>query len=498
MLTRLAGFLYARGRLVLLVAVVFTAVAGAFGISVSKKLWPYDARDPATQSVQATNRFQAATGRQIDPDVIALVKSGSVHSATARQRVAQVSAELRAAPDVAEVQSFYTTHNPAMVSRTGDSTYVLAYFRPLSNRALKDAAQQIENRFAGQPSVQLGGAAVANAQVNNKVSSDLARAELLAFPFIFLLSLLFFRSAVAALLPPLLGGLAIVLTFFVLRIVAGFVDVSVFALNFTTGMGLGLAIDYSLFTVSRYREEAARSGYGSEALAQTLRTAGRTIIFSALTIACCVASLIVFPQNFLYSMGIAGAIVAILAATLALTVLPALLAVLGPRINALAPVRLQRAAEWEARPAEAGFWYRLSRLVQRRPAAIAAGSAALLIALGIPFWGIRFIQADARVLPVSASARQVNDTLNREFPANRTSPLEVVVGAPARSTQVRALAARLATLPDVSAVAPAQPAGPDNSLIAVAPVEGPMSATTKQLVGRVRAIHEPFYVGVAG
>jgi uncharacterized membrane protein YdfJ with MMPL/SSD domain len=497
-LTRWSAFLYARRRLVLLVAIVAAAIAGVFGAGVSQKLWPYDARDPATQSVQATNRFQAVTGRQIDAGVVALVRSGDVRGPAARQRVGQVAAELSSQPDVASVQSFYSTHNPAMVSRDGKLTYVLVYFKPLSNKALKNVAQQIESRFAAQHDVSLGGAAVANAQVNTKVSSDLARAELLAFPVIFLLSLLFFRSLLAALLPPLIGGLAIVATFFVLRIISGVVDISVFALNFTTGMGLGLAIDYSLFMVSRYREEAAGSGYGPQALTRTLRTAGRTIIFSSLTVAAAVASLIVFPQNFLYSMGIAGAIVALVAATLALTVLPALLSVLGARINSFAPARLQRAAEREARPAQAGAWYRISRLVMRRPALIAVSAAGLLIALGIPFWGIRFIQADARVLPTSASARQVSDTLAAEFPANRTSPLEIVVGAPARSIQVRNLAHRIAALPDVAAVAPAQAAGPDNSLLAVAPRHDPMSAATQTLVKKVRAIHAPFYVGVAG
>jgi RND superfamily putative drug exporter len=498
MLSGLSALLYARGRVVLLVAIVCAAIAATFGISVSKRLWPYDARDPSSQSYKATTRFQAATGRQIDAGVVALVNSGDVRTAAARQRVDTVARELAAQPDVASVESFYTSRNRAMVSRDGSSTYVLVYFKPLSNKALKDVAQQIEARFAGQRDVKLGGSAVANAQVNTQVSSDLARAELLAFPFIFLLSLLFFRSLVAAILPPLLGGLAIVVTFFVLRLVAGFVDISVYALNFTTGLGLGLAIDYSLFMVSRYREEAARSGYTAEALTNTLQTAGRTILFSSLTIAAAVASLIVFPQNFLYSMGIAGAIVALLAATLALTVLPALLTVLGPRINALAPARLQRAAEREARPEHAGFWYRVSQLVMRRPALIATCAAALLIAVGIPFWGIRFIQADARVLPVSASARQVNDILQAEFPANRTSPLAVVVGLPAHSSQVGALANQIRALPNVSAIAPPQPAGPDNSLLAVAPVQGSMSSATQQLVKNIRRIHAPFYVGVAG
>jgi RND superfamily putative drug exporter len=377
MLARLARFLHAHGRSVLLVAVLGAVVAGAFGFGVGKQLSPYGATDPATQSVQATNRFQSAAGRQIDAGVVALVDSGNVRTAAARQRVSEVAAELRLQPDVARVVSFYDSHNPVMVSRDGSSTYVLAYFRPLSDKALKDVAGQIEQHFAGQHDVTLGGAAIANAQVNTQVGHDLAHAELLAFPFIFLLSLLFFRSLLAALLPPLLGGLAIVATFFALRVISGFVDLSVFALNFVTGMGLGLAIDYSLFMVSRYREEAASSGFGAQALTRTLQTAGRTIIFSSLTIAAAVASLAVFPQRFLYSMGIAGAVAALLSATLALTVLPALLTVLGPRVNAFAPKRLQRAAEREARPDHHGFWYRLSRLVMRRPALIAASSAAI-------------------------------------------------------------------------------------------------------------------------
>src|SRR5581483_9939666 len=393
-------FLQRRGRRVLALAVAAAAVAGFFGAGVSKTLSPYDARDPSTQSVQATNRFEAATHRQIDPDVVALVSSGDVRRAAARRRVQAIAAELGRQPEVAVVQSFYSTHDPAMVSRDGRSTYVVAYFKPLSNKALKDAAQQIENRFAGQGDVKLGGGAVASAQVNTKVSHDLAHAELLAFPFIFLLSLLFFRSLVAALLPPLLGGLAIVATFLALRIVSSFVDLSVFALNLVTGLGLGLAIDYSLFMVSRYREEAAKTGFTAQALQRTLNTAGRTILFSSITAASAIASLAVFPQRFLYSMGIAGALV--------LLVLPALLAALGPRVNALAPKRLQRAAGRDARPAQDGVWYRLAHFVMRRPAQVAVLSAAFLIALGIPFTGIKFITVNAGVLPHTASARQVD------------------------------------------------------------------------------------------
>jgi uncharacterized membrane protein YdfJ with MMPL/SSD domain len=498
MFARLATFLYARGRLVLLVAVVGAAIAGAFGVGVAKHLSPYAAKDPSTQSVQATDRYERATGRQIEAGVVALVSAGDVHSAGARSRVEQVASQLRAQRDVAQVSSFYDTGNPAMVARDGRSTYVLACFKPLSDTRLKDDAQRIEDHFAGQGDVKLGGTAIANAQANTQVSHDLARAELLAFPFIFLLSLLFFRSLVAALLPPLLGGLAIVSTFFALRIVANFVDLSAFALNLVTGLGLGLAIDYSLFMVSRYREEATKSGFGLDALRTTLQTSGRTILFSSITVAAAIASLAIFPQRFLRSMGIAGALVALLAAGLALVVLPALLTVLGRRVNALAPRRLQRAADREARPDTSGAWYRLSRLVMRRPAPIAALSAAFLIAFGIPFTGIKFITVSAGVLPASASARQVDHALTKSFPPNRTAPLEIVVGAPANSPQVKQFTARVRQLPGVSAVAPAQPAGPGQSLVDIAPVSKPLSAPTEQLVHHVRAIASPVYVGVAG
>jgi RND superfamily putative drug exporter len=498
MLERLATFLHRNRRKVLVVAVVGAALAGALGAGVAKRLSPYGATDPSTQSVQATNLYQASAGRQIDPGVIALVKGGDVNSALAERRVRQVEAELRSSPDVAAVSSYYDSHNPALVSRDGRSTYVVAYFQPKSDSRIQDDAQRLESEFAGQQDVVLGGGAIAGAQANKQVGNDLARAELLAFPLIFLLSLLFFRSLVASLLPPLLGGLAILVTIFALRIVSSFTDLSVFALNIVTGLGLGLAIDYSLFMVSRYREESARAGFGVDALRRTLATAGRTIAFSSLTVAAAVASLAIFPQQFLYSMGIAGALVALIAAALALVVLPAVLALLGSRVNALAPKRLQRAADRDARPAEAGFWYRLSQFVIRRPRRIAVLSAAALIVLGIPFWSITFLPVDASVLPASASAHQVDQVLRTQFPPGRTAPLEVVARAPAGSPQLRTFADEIRALPDVAAVAAPQPAGRNLSLLDVAPSAPTYSTATQHLVKAVRALPAHFYVGVAG
>ncbi len=498
MLARLADRVSAHARAVLITAVLGAVIAGAFGASVASTLSPYGADDPSTQSVQARDRFQHAAGRQLDAGLVALVHSGDVASAAARRSVGEVAHTLAAAPDVARVVTFYDTRDPGMVARDRRSTYVLAYFKPLADKRISDDAKQIQTLLQGRPDVTLGGGAVANAQVNAQVSHDLAHAELLAFPFIFLLSLLFFRSLVAALLPPLLGGLAIVGTFFVLRLVGQVIDISVFALNLVTGLGLGLAIDYSLFIVSRYREEAAVAGFGPVALRRTLQTAGRTVLYSSLTVTTAIASLAVFPQRFLYSMGIGGAIVALIAAGLALVVLPAILVVLGPRVNALAPARLQRAADRDARPAEDGAWYRLSRFVMKRPGPIALASATLLIVLGLPFIGIRFTAVDASVLPPSASARIVDTALRRDFPPNRTAPLELVVGAPADSARSAGLAAHVATLAGVAAVSPAQPGGPGVSLIAVAPTDPPLSGAARTLLRRIRALRLPFSVGVAG
>ena len=498
MLEGFASFVHRNRRRVLLFALLGVAVAGVFGLGVAKRLSPYGDTDPSTQSVQASDRYQAVTGRQIDPGVVALVTTGGVHSATAERRVHQVEAQLRSSRDVATVSSYYDSHDPAMVSRNARSTYVVAYFKPKSDLRIQADAKRLESKFAGQRDVELGGGAIASAQVNAQVGNDLARAELFAFPIIFLLSLMFFRSLVASLLPPFLGLLAILLTFFALRIVSSFTDLSVFAQSIVTGLGLGLAIDYSLFMVSRYREEAARSGFGVEALRRTLATSGRTILFSSLTVAAALAALTIFPQNFLFSMGLAGAVVALVAAALALVVLPAMLALLGPRVNALAPKRLQRAADRDATPAEAGFWYRLSRFVIARPGRIALLTAAALIALGVPFASIKFLPANASLLPTSASAYRVDAALRSDFPPGRTAPLEVVVGAPAGSRQVTALAARIRSLPDVSAVARAQPAGHILSLIDVAPSTPTYGAASRRLVHEVRSQRTPFYLGVAG
>jgi uncharacterized membrane protein YdfJ with MMPL/SSD domain len=232
------------------------------------------------------------------------------------------------------------------------------------------------------------------------------------------------------LLPLMIGALAIVSTFLLLRVASEFGSISIFALNLTTGLGLGLAIDYSLFMVSRYREEIAKTGPGIEAMKRVMATAGRTVFFSSITVAAALAALIVFPQRFLYSMGLGGSLVALSAALIALTVLPAVLALLGERVNALSPKFLQRRADRDARSAESGFWYRLSRFVMRRPLPIATLSTIVLLVMGIPFLGLKFTSVDAQILGQEHSAKQVDDVLRSEFPPFRDSPVQVVLEDP--------------------------------------------------------------------
>jgi uncharacterized membrane protein YdfJ with MMPL/SSD domain len=433
---RLARLADRRARRVLLVAAVFFVVAGALGAGVADRLDPYGADDPDTESVIADERLEGAGFRETG--VVVLLRDVQPGSPEGRERIEEITRELQADPDVASVSRVSND----FVSRDGDSAYLAVALEPTDDDALQDAAERIREELAGEPGVAVGGPAVAQLQVNDQVEEDLRTAELYAFPLLFLLSLLFFRSLVAALLPLLVGALAIVGTFLMLRVASEMTSVSIFALNLVTGLGLGLAIDYSLFMVSRYREEIARTGPGLQAMRRTLATAGRTVLFSSLTVAGALASLVVFPQRFLYSMGIGGFFVALIAAAIALIVLPAVLTLLGHRVNALTPGFLARRAERDARPAREGFWYRLSRLVMRFPGRIAALSAALLIALGLPFLGVEFTSVDAQVLPEESSARQVDSTLRADFPPYRDTPITLAVEGGADDAERVADAAR--------------------------------------------------------
>jgi uncharacterized membrane protein YdfJ with MMPL/SSD domain len=234
-----------------------------------------------------------------------------------------------------------------------------------------------------------------------------------------------------------------VITFLVLRLINEFTGLSIFAVNLVTGMGLGLGIDYSLIVLSRYREELASGLDSRAAIARTLQTAGRTVLFTALTVAGALASLLVFPLRFLYSMGIGGMVVSLSAGTVALVVLPAVLVALGPRVNSLAPAWLQRSAARSARPSDEGVWFRLGHSVMRRPGLVALVTAVALLAVATPALHLRLIPADAHVLPASSQSRQIAETLGKDFASDGSQTISIVVPASASSGKsVDALAAR--------------------------------------------------------
>src|SRR3954453_6546207 len=256
MFNALASLAQRHGKRTVIFAAVFFVVAGALGGGVASKLAPYGADDPSTESVRATDRLQADGYR--DPSVIVLLQNTVPTSPAGQQKIKGIEQKLHANPDVAHVTGYLETHSADFISAPGNATYLAVSLKPTGDKDQQDAAKQISDDLDGQPGVSVGGIALAQEQVNKQVEKDLRMAEMLAFPILFLLSLLFFRSAVAALLPLLIGGLAIVGTFLLLRLANEAVSVSIFALNLTTGLGLGLAIDYSLFVVSRYREEIAK------------------------------------------------------------------------------------------------------------------------------------------------------------------------------------------------------------------------------------------------
>ncbi len=446
-----------RARPLTLASAVLVAAAFAVGSTVIPRMDAGSEQfaDLSSESVVANREVERRTGVEADPGVLALVRGGPAAEAAVRARLEDDPAVARTVVD--------------------DQGLVLVFLRTEDGDAGRDAAARLTAVFADDRRVVLGGGAIASRQVTEAIQDDLRRAELIAFPLVFLLSFWVFRGLIAAFLPPLVGAGAIALTFLGLRLVVEVQGLSVFALNLVTGLGLGLAIDYSLFVVSRWREEAQRTGFGPEAMARTLRSAGRTVFFSALTVAASMACLLVFPQQFLYSMGLGGVLVALSAGLVALVPLPAFLYWLGPRIDALAPRRLQQAPS-------GGRWGRLAAWVMRRPGRVAALSSAVLVLLALPALGVHFVGVDARTLPRSASARQVSEALDRADVRGRYAPISAI----AESRPADGVVARIAGLPGVVEVLPARLAAPGLWRLDVIPRDAGLADSTQRIVREVR------------
>jgi uncharacterized membrane protein YdfJ with MMPL/SSD domain len=459
---RLSELAWRRTRRVLIGAGVLFLLAAALGVPVVSilKSESSDFQDPAAQNQQVLRTIERATGQAASFGVAALVPStGDVRTDVAAQREAvRVVSLLAGRPGFQRALDYPATHLGELVSRDGRQTLVLAAFA--TRERSTEAVEHVRPALVGS-GVRLGGNDVVFDELNKRTSSDLRRAETFAFPILLLLSFWVFRGLIAAALPLLVGGFAIVVTFLLLRLIDQVLGLSIFAVNLVTGLGLGLAIDYSLFVLSRYREELAGGADTRTAIARTLQTAGRTVLYSSLAVAGAAASMLVFPLRFLYSMGIGGALVALCAGAVSLIVLPAVLVALGPRIDALAPARLQRNAARSAQATNQGVWYRLARGVMRRPGFVALVTAAALIAVALPALRLQLTPADAHVLPSSSQPRQVAEAITHDFPVDGSQAITMVARAPAGGAQSVAALARRAQL---TAAGQASLAGPGRYL----------------------------------
>ena len=492
MFNALARLATTHPRRVLVATIAFFAFAGLVGGPVAGLLnsGSDSFSDTSAASTEAVDRIEGASGLQASPSLIALVRSDDTGALTEARSIldgADAVGQVVGGPDA----------GPQFVSRDGSLTYLAAiYSAGADSDHTTDTLRQQLDRVDG---VTVGGIGPAFQQVNEQVESDLIRAEMLAFPLLFLVSLWVFRSAVSALLPLLVGGLTIVSSLLVVRGINEGIDISIFALNLITGLGLGLSIDYSLFMVSRFREELVRQGPGMDAVRTTVMTAGRTVLYSAITVAGAGLALLVFPLRFLYSMGIGVTVVSLVAAAVSLIVLPALFAVLQQRVNALAPKRWRRAQEAESRSEAHGFWYRLSTFVMRFRVGTALAGAAILIALGLPFLGVKFTGVDATVLPDSASAKTVDSTLRADFEGAESSPIVIAVEAPETAgDDIAGYAQQIGTLDDVQQVAEPRFLGDNTWQVDVVPTHATLDERTLDLVDTIRDVDAPGSALVGG
>ncbi|HTW41697.1 MAG TPA: MMPL family transporter [Solirubrobacteraceae bacterium] len=491
-LTAITSRSIAAPRRTLVAAAIVVLAAAILAAPVTGALQPFSSDDPGSQSVAARRALERATGTDPYFNLVALVPAPRKLAADAtRKEVADVEGAMRVDPVVAAVRSYYSDHSPAFVARDGRATLVVGVLRAVSTNSQLAGAHRVERRLAGLPGVRLGGLAAFYAQGNELARADLIRSELFAFPLLLLVALWVFRGVVAALLPLVVGAITIVGTLAALRVIAELSSVSIYALNIATALGLGLAVDYGLLIISRYREEIARIGPGPAALQRTLASAGRTVAFSSLTVAAVLSCLLVFPQAFLRSIGLGGIFVALIAGASALIVLPAILTLLRWRVNAGALTRWRSAAYAGAQPSPASAWSRIARLATRRPVWIVLVVGAILLGLASPVLGLRITQVDANVLPRSVGARAVSEALEADFPKVDHSPVLLAVQAPPTSAspaRVRAYATRLGRLADVAAVQGPERVERGLWQIDVVPADTPLSAPSQRLVEHIRAL----------
>jgi RND superfamily putative drug exporter len=423
---------------ILILTIAFMAFAGIWGIGVFDRFSGDTSLDnPDSESQLISQRVADTFGRQ-NTDLIALYSSDTltVSDPQFKAAVEDVTARIRTNPSVQLVTSYYETDGPTLVSADQHATYLA--IRLVADTDDDDASTVRENLSATGLTTQVGGQRAIDLDINDQVSSDIPRAEGIAGPILVVLLLFIFGNLVAAAMPVLIGGLAVLGTFAVVRAITYFTDVSIFSINIITILGLGLAVDYGLFMVGRFREELDRGQPVPEAISRTMATAGRAIAVSGVLVSLALSSLLIFPQVLLRSMGLGGAAAALVAMVSSLTVLPALLAILGHRIDALRlPLPWSRrrrvpsvtgAVSAAVAPSPLpGRWARIAASVMRRPVVYMVGVAAVLLLLAAPFARVEFGGVDERMLPPGTQSRVVSERLSAEFENGGIRPIRVLI-----------------------------------------------------------------------
>lgn len=463
MLERIARLAIAAPRRVIAVTLLIMAGAGIFGMSVTKSLSAGGLHDPASESSRATRllseKFEAGDMQMS----IAVTSDAGVQSPAARAVAADLIARLKASPHVVGLNSAWTasaTTAPMLISKDGRTGLIVVGITGGENAAQQHAKALADQLVHDRDGVRVRatGDAMTYVQINAQTARDLLLMESIAIPLSFVVLVWVFGGLLAATLPLAVGGFAILGSMAVLRAVALMTDVSIFALNVTVAMGLALAIDYTLLVVSRFRDELAEGVGREEALVRTMATAGRTVLFSAMTVALSIVAMVLFPMYFLKSFAYAGIGVVVFAAVAAIVVTPAAIVLLSDRLDAFDVRRLGRRVcgrpEPVRRPVEQAFFYRSTKAVMRRAIPVGLAIVALLLLLGAPFLGIKWGFADDRVLPSSASARQVAEQLRRDFAIDAKGNVTVVIPDLTGTTpdELGHYAARLSQVPDVTSV----------------------------------------------
>jgi trehalose monomycolate/heme transporter len=450
---------------------------------------------PGSQSQHEANLAARTFGRGAGDAVLLYTsKATTVHSAAYRSAVTGSLARLPRNRVVA-AQTYWSTGSPQFVSANGKVTYAVLVLAGTSDSVRIKNFNAIKGDLTAPGlTVQTGGAIPTEAAINKEVTADIGRAEGISMPVLLVLLAVIFGSLAAASLPLAIGAIGIIGSFAALRLLTLATPVSIYSINITTILGLGLAIDYGLFMVGRFREELHRQPTVEDAVARTVATAGRTVAVSGVTVAVALASLLLFPEVFLRSMGYGGVATVLVDMLAALTVLPALLAVLGPRVNAL---RVRKSVRRPRTDDAAGAWYRFARVVMRRPVVFVVTIVVLLLALGTPFLKVIWGGTDARALPAAAAPRQVTQILAHDFPGNVTAPIESLVrftgpvaGTPTTRSQLAAYVGRLDRVAGVTAARVTGVRG-DVARIDLSYRPDPLSAQARQIVQQVRAVAPP-------